>query len=232
MAKKKKGPGKGGPLAKKPVGLLAPGHGNGGGGPVSAAPLFRSCSHRGEPVRVGPHKIGAGGTRHLRAEDFLGIDVLIPLLDGSLPLAFGQRYSILAAPLRDFGGVPSGWRSFLEGAVIPLLESGASVLTFCMGSHGRTGVFLASLVALLEDPAETPDPIAAVRARHCREAVETRAQAEAVFALRGEPLPLQYEREFAPRPAPQPLGGMSGTSRWDRGEGRVPTGDWRDHLGR
>jgi len=155
----------------------------------------KTCTHRGELVRVGQFSIKAGGTYDLLPQDLEGIDVLIPLLE-SVPFGFGRRYSVLAAPLVDYGGVPSNWRAFLEGDVIPLLESGASVLTFCMGSHGRTGTILASLIALLEDPAETPDPIEAARARHCRKAVETERQAVAIFALRGEELPDKYVREF------------------------------------
>ena len=111
-------------------------------------------------------------------------------------MKFGRSYQILAAPLADYGGVPVEWGNFLRKQVIPLLESGKRVLAFCMGSHGRTGCFLASLIAILEP--ETPDPIAAVRERHCPRAVESRAQAEAIFALRGESLPAKYEEEFRP----------------------------------
>jgi protein-tyrosine phosphatase len=70
-----------------------------------------------------------------------------------------------------------------------------------MAGHGRTGTFLASLIALLEDDHTTPDPIAAVRERHCEQAVESVAQGEAIFALRGQPLPRKYRRTlWAPRP--------------------------------
>ncbi len=94
--------------------------------------------------------------------------------------------------LRDFGGVPTNWRELLEERIIPRLEDGDDLLAFCAGSHGRTGTFLASLIALLETPEETPDPIAAVRERHCHEAVETKLQAEAIFALRGQAVPQHY----------------------------------------
>jgi hypothetical protein len=163
----------------------------------------RHCMHRGEPVKVGPYTILAGGTRDLFPSDLDKAEVLVPLLDSSIPFGFGKSYRVLAAPLRDFGGVPDNWREFLEEQLIPLLDSGAKVLTFCMGSHGRTGTLIASLIALLESPEETPDPIAAARKRHCDEAVETREQAAAVFELRGEDLPLDYEMEFY-RPPPKP----------------------------
>lgn len=156
-------------------------------------------NHRGNPVRVGPYTVLAGGTQYLQPEDFSKADILVPLTERIPVGVFGSFYEILAAPMRDFGGVPPGWESFLQEEVIPLLANGETLLAFCAGSHGRTGTFLASLIALLETSEETPDPISAVRERHCRQAVETRAQAEAIFALRGEPLPEKYQREFAPR---------------------------------
>jgi hypothetical protein len=152
--------------------------------------------HRGQPVRVGAYTVLAGGTRDLHPNDLAKADVLVPLTDTGIPYAFGRRYEVLAAPLQDYGGVPENWRQFLEGVIIPELESGRKLLAFCVGSHGRTGTFLASLIAILESPEETPDPIAAVRARHCSRAVETKAQARAIFALRGQRLPRRYMREF------------------------------------
>ncbi len=161
--------------------------------------------HRGEPVKVGAYTIFLGGTQYLRAEDLAVADVLLPLTE--VPLAFGswhqlqqtdpslsqirglppfelnKVYNVLAAPLKDFGGVPDNWGQFLSEVVIPLLASGKKVLAFCIGSHGRTGTFLASLIALVEP--EVEDPIAEARKRHCEKAVETKAQAKAVFALKG-----------------------------------------------
>ena len=163
-------------------------------------------AHRGEPVRVGPYTVLAGGTRDLREEDLERADVLVPL-NGEAPFALGRAYRVIGCPMRDFGGAPSNWREFLERVIVPELAAGSRLLAFCVGSHGRTGTFLASLIALLESVEETPDPIEAARKRHCERAVETRAQAEAVFALRGEPLPSQYEKEFAPR-VPLGLGGV------------------------
>jgi protein-tyrosine phosphatase len=103
----------------------------------------------------------------------------------------------LAAPLQDFGGVPDNWKEFLTEKVIPLLKEEKTILAFCIGSHGRTGCFLASLIALIENETETPDPIEAVRKRHCQRAVETLAQAKAVFALRDQPLPKKYQQKFS-----------------------------------
>lgn len=172
--------------------------------------------HRGEPVQVGTYTVYLGGTQYLRAQDLAVADVLLPLTE--VPLAFGswhqlqqtdaslsqirglppfelnKVYSVLAAPLKDFGGVPDNWGRFLSEVVIPLLASGKKVLAFCIGSHGRTGTFLASLIALLEPDVE--DPIAEARKRHCEKSVETKAQARAVFALKGVVPSDEYLRMF------------------------------------
>lgn len=157
---------------------------------------FACHEHRGEPVRVGPYTVLAGGTKDLVSEDLEKADLLVPLTTRGTPFSFGRRYEVLCATMVDYSGVPEGWREFLEGIIIPELAIGRRLLVYCMGSHGRTGTFLASLIALLESAKETPDPIQAVRERHCIKAVETRAQAEAIFALRGEKLPKKYEKEF------------------------------------
>lgn len=161
-------------------------------------PGLAHAPHNGaRAVLAGPYEIFAGGTMDMRkAEDFQRPDtILVPLT--SLNLPFGGKYEVISAVLVDYGGVPDNWGYFLESVIIPELQLGRRLLAFCAGSHGRTGTFLASLIALLESSEETPDPIAAVRDRHCRCAVETLAQAEAIFALRKTELPVRYRRAFA-----------------------------------
>jgi hypothetical protein len=125
----------------------------------------------------------------------VGVDVVIPLTEG-LPkgIPVGQEIRLLIGHLVDYGGVPDNWGAFLRQQVIPLLETGKKVLAYCVGSHGRTGTFLASLIALLEP--DINDPIAAARERHCHHAVESLAQATAIFALKGRQLPEKYAQEF------------------------------------
>ena len=167
--------------------------------------------YRGNPVRVGPYTILAAGTRYLESSDLAKADVLIPLT-GCNELTFGQLYQLTAAEqpsgiteleqgktykvlvgkLPDFGGVPANWESFLSQQVIPLLASGATLMAFCFASQGRTGTLLASLIAMLEP--EVDDPIAAVRERHCAHAVESKAQAQAIFALKGAEMPEFYRQ--------------------------------------
>lgn len=167
--------------------------------------------YRGNPVRVGPYTVLSGGTRYLQTADLDKADVLVPLT-GCDELNFGQLYEVtskeqpsgitalspgkthkvLVGKLPDFGGAPDNWEAFLRVQVISLLASGATLLGFCFASQGRTGTFLGSLIAILEP--EVEDPIAAVRERHCEHAVETVAQAEAIFAIKGIPVPDFYRQ--------------------------------------
>lgn len=149
------------------------------------------CQHRGSLVPVGPYTVLAGGTLYLEPEDLQKAEIVIPL-SGKVPAGLGQRVSVLACPWEDFAPPPEGFEQFLREEVLPLLAEGKRLLIYCSGGHGRTGTFLASLIAILEP--ETPDPIAAIRARYCQLAVETAEQARSIFALRGKRLPAMYRR--------------------------------------
>lgn len=105
----------------------------------SGARLSLHRPHRGEAVKVGRYQIFLGGTRYFQPEDLREADILIPLT--SVPYKFGschkidlntpgvgqlqilpqlergRQYSVLAAPLVDFGGVPAGWESLLRNQV-------------------------------------------------------------------------------------------------------------------
>jgi hypothetical protein len=159
-------------------------------------PYVKHREHKGDPIMIGGHKVLAGAMRDLTAGDLAKADILVPLTQDIPYMDFGVVYQIIAAPLVDYGGVPENWGTFLQEVMIPLINGGNTILAYCVGSHGRTGTFLASLIALMESREETPDPIAAVRDRHCHKCVESLKQAEAIFALRGEVLPAKYEKEF------------------------------------
>ncbi len=163
--------------------------------PAAVSAAGPRCSHRFERVRVGNYQVGAGGLMYVRnVRDFQGADVVVPLTPEYSSKFNLEEYKVIPLILRDFGGVPTDWEAVLKHIIIPELKDGKTLYTFCIGSHGRTGTFLASLIALLESRHTTPDPIAAVRERHCSHAVETIHQAEAIFALRDEPLPSRYAR--------------------------------------
>lgn len=176
--------------------------------------------HGDKPIKVGKFEVYAGAMRDLTADDMDNFDVIVPLTQDIPNMTFGHPYRILAAPLVDYGGVPETWEIFLKELVIPLLEGGHKMLAYCFGSHGRTGCFLASLISILEP--ETEDPIAAARERHCKKAVESKAQANAVFALRGQELPKKYDKAFESRSYAGYYGnGYSGSSNWGNYGGGV-----------
>ncbi|MDB5186621.1 MAG: hypothetical protein JWM07_93 [Candidatus Saccharibacteria bacterium] len=165
-------------------------------GDTSSALPKPHVPHLGETVRVGPYEVMAAGTMYDLDDRFDDPNVVLVPLTDTFPGLIGQEYHIVYAALPDYGGVPDNWGEFLKENILPRLASGQKLLAFCVGSHGRTGVFLASLIALLESSEETPDPIVAARQRHCEKAVESFAQAQGVFALRGQPVPAHYRKSL------------------------------------
>ncbi len=151
--------------------------------------------HKNEEVQVGPYKIWAGGAAFFRDGDLEDFDLIIPLAKEELPMLFGKQYQVLCAYIEgkfQEGELAKIWSDFVRRVIFELsLKKKISI--FCFRGHGRTGLLLASLVALLESKEETPDPIAAVRERYCKRAVECRYQARLIFALRGEEPPEQYK---------------------------------------
>jgi hypothetical protein len=157
---------------------------------------YPKCVHDAtKPVYIGGYPVYLGAQRDIPKEVSEVMDLVCPL-NGYLPkVGFGRLVPIICCELPDRGGVPQRWASFIHG-VAGAIRKGRKVLAYCTGSHGRTGVFGASLISVMEP--DEPDPIAAIRERHCYFAVESLAQAEAVFALRGLPLPEEYKDEFKP----------------------------------
>jgi hypothetical protein len=166
------------------------------------------CKHTGEvPVMIGGFPV------HLAAGSSIPMELLsqvdyIYTLNGNLPCAWVDRDklfglelpTIVYAEMEDRGKIPDTWESFIHG-VAERIRSGKKILAYCTGSHGRTGTFGASLIAVMEPDVE--DPIGAIRERHCKESVESLHQADAIFSLKnyqethnGEFLPDNYEKEF------------------------------------
>ena len=150
-----------------------------------------------DPIMIGGFPVWLGKGYEIKQEVLLQADFICPL-NGDLPRKgkFGHWMMILGCELPDRGGVPPNWKQFIE-YVAKLIRSGKKCVAYCTGSHGRTGTFAASLIAVMEP--ETADPIAAVRERHCEKAVESLAQAKAIFELRDQELPEDYAEEFKPK---------------------------------
>lgn len=160
---------------------------------------YKKCEHDGAaPVKIGGYDVWLASSTYLKQEVISDMDYLLPL-NGTIPYNsyFGQRLNIIQCELVDRGGVPSNWEEFIK-AFAKAIESGSKVAAWCTGSHGRTGCFGASLIAVMEP--EIEDPIEEIRKRHCKEAVESLAQAKAIYALKGVPLPEKYIKELDYKP--------------------------------
>ena len=157
----------------------------------AAAP---ACPHPLKKVTVGAHYIYAGAARYLTKQSIVagGIELFIPLSEARVALP--KAVKVKPAVLPDFGGVCASWGEIVN-ELAHELNKGTIMMCCCQAGHGRTGTFLASLVSVTEP--NVADPIAAVRRRYCPHAVETTAQAEAIFALRKEKLPIRYRGTFA-----------------------------------
>ncbi len=147
--------------------------------------------HGQKPVQIGPYIVRPGAGLDLIWEDLETVDVLVNLAgERGIPGDYLKDFESIDYELVDFGGIPADWEEFLKVQILPVLKVGKLIMPFCEGGHGRTGTFLASLIAIVE--ADVEDPIAAIRERYCDRAVETLEQAEAIFALTGKPVPAKY----------------------------------------
>ncbi|MBS1957330.1 MAG: hypothetical protein JST89_24290 [Cyanobacteria bacterium SZAS-4] len=149
-------------------------------------------AHLGEKaIGVGDYKLYPAAGFFLLADDLHSVDVLVNLAgEEAVPENVIRDFRFVAYPMADMGSVASDWESFLRTRILPLLEQNLRLMPFCRAGHGRTGTFIASLIALLEPTID--DPIEAARQRYCRHAVESLQQAEAIFALLNSPVPQKY----------------------------------------
>ncbi len=162
------------------------------GGLVSGG--YQRCEHPGlEPIKIGKHSLWLGAARCIH--DVSHVDAVVSLNGDQPSTPFGCCYVMVDAALTDYGGVPKNWEEFIRN-VAEEIKQGKKILGFCTGGHGRTGVFAASLVAVLTP--KIADPIAYVREAHCQKAVESNAQVRAVFALLGRKAPEKYIKAAPP----------------------------------
>lgn len=84
------------------------------------------------------------------------------------------------------------------------IEMGKRIDIGCFGAHGRTGTFLALLVADYEK-CGAEEAIRRVRQRHCDRAIESIAQENYIYMWCGEPIP-QRQSAAANKPAPNAAG--------------------------
>jgi protein-tyrosine phosphatase len=100
-----------------------------------------------------------------------------------LPDAWRWPYVLIGWP--DRGVINVEVAAQVVGYILRQLQAGKVVDTGCAGAHGRTGTLLAML--LIEAEGLTPEQaITSVRKRHCHKAIESAAQAQAIFGFAGK----------------------------------------------
>lgn len=148
-----------------------------------------------KPVMIGGYAVHLGRRPDLTMQLVSRMDVICPLNGSMPPTQFGALVTTVSCELQDFGGVPKGFTKFIENIANQIVK-GKAVLGYCTGGHGRTGTFGAALIAVMEP--KVSDPIAEIRKRHCKKAVETIKQADAIFGMMadGGLAPQNYFDEF------------------------------------
>src|SRR5262245_51774694 len=128
----------------------------------------RLCWEVHPPLTVGRGRVIYGGNCTSPvvkdADLYVGLDV-----------SFRKTSDIHIAFIIQDGGVPEDVEGFkaLVTWVSDQLDLGRKVHVGCIAGHGRTGLLLTALVA---ERGVSGDPIAYVRQRYCRAAVETLTQ--------------------------------------------------------
>lgn len=119
-----------------------------------------------------------GGLRDLN--DILKAEpnVLFPLdrLPGTV-WDSGFRGEIVYYPITDMDVLPDDVLNKLVDAIVARLQAQKRVAVFCVGGHGRTGYAASCVLHRLG----YDNPITFLRKNYSMSAVETEAQAEAVF---------------------------------------------------
>ena len=155
--------------------------------------FFKSHRHEAlEPVIIGGRPIYLGARMDISAAATGQMNMIVTL-NGDLPDGpVGHVANLLFCELPDRGGVPSNWKAIVDYIANLMKREDYKILAYCTGGHGRTGTLGASLIAVMEPDVE--DPIAAIRERHCEKAVESAAQAKAIFELKGVEAPEEYTK--------------------------------------
>lgn len=163
-------------------------------------------------LSIGKGGLYAGGqSKGIDPTGFAFIDLVgdhktgVQALNDSASKAFAQTIAagdiavkkilpLLSFPMPDFS-VPKYKADVWEAVadeINTLASDGTKVLAACQGGHGRTGIFVSIVCALL-CPSVHDEPVQYIRKIYCEKAVETRAQHEYVHEILGLPVPPQLD---------------------------------------
>lgn len=164
------------------------------------------CTHVYSPVSVGKHIVYATGSRYVRSDWYVPMDLSIYLdvnswgpIRGAKPLPYEKALSkmpvgwdndgqFIFIRWEDFKTIGQDRLNRIVSTALRALDKGLSVEVGCIGAHGRTGSVLAALVARAEGLG-TQEAIEEVRSRYCSLAVETVEQEKMLYEFCGEPIP-------------------------------------------
>ena len=134
-----------------------------------------------------------------------GVDVLIPLAHlGADIFSSGFLGDILHLPIPDMGVMPEKAYDHYSSRVAKMIEQGARVAIFCLGGHGRTGLFAGAVLGKLGKD----DPIGLLRSDYCSKAVESSAQVTALSTLLGHP---EWVAKYPPNKEDYAVGAVGDT---------------------
>jgi len=145
---------------------------------VKSTPVqYERCFHSHPPLPLGDGLViygGSCGSPAVKDADvYVGFDRIMAWSGRQFPWRQGEEFLIEVTD----AAAPSALRAedwkYAVTWVAQQVKLGRKVHVGCIGGHGRTGMFLAALVA---EMAVDPDPIAYVRKHYCQKAVETREQ--------------------------------------------------------
>lgn len=115
-------------------------------------------------------------------------------------LRSAERYDVgphLDFPIPDYG-IPDFGREVwinLANDVMALMDNGVNVYVGCVGGHGRTGLAVSILAALIRPDLTLDNPIEWLRGIYCERAVETNEQVKYVFDILDLKMPAHMAME-------------------------------------
>ena len=140
---------------------------------------FKRCYESHPPLEL---NLSEGGTRfvfggscsypiHNDADIYVGLDYGMKQHKQRFPWAHGHA---IHYEIKDMS-VPKDSDEFIEliAWLADQIRDGQKVHIGCIGGHGRTGIVLSALVAVMTDE---PDAITYVRKNYCKKAVESTTQ--------------------------------------------------------
>ena len=179
--------------------------------------LQNFCNHLHTPMAVGEHTVYATGSKAVppKTEDcytpkdlgvYLDVDSwsrirrLNPVAYAEtkmrIPILEDEERQIIYVRWQDFGTIGLDRLQRLVGIIHRTLKRGQTVEVGCIGAHGRTGSLLAALLIKVEG-LSAAEAIAAVRARYCVKAVETREQERMLYHFNDETPPVPAVVKFS-----------------------------------